>query len=44
MTKRRLDVTIGNVNEVYDGAGGILWEMLMGEQIHVGARSEEHHV
>jgi ubiquinone/menaquinone biosynthesis C-methylase UbiE len=40
MTKRRLDVTIGNVNEVYDGAGGILWEMLMGEQIHVGAESE----
>jgi ubiquinone/menaquinone biosynthesis C-methylase UbiE len=40
MTKRKLDVTIGNVNEVYDGAGGILWEMLMGEQIHVGAESE----
>ncbi len=37
---RKLDVTIGNVNEVYDGAGGILWEMLMGEQIHVGAESE----
>lgn len=40
MTKRKLDVTIGNVSEVYDGAGGILWEMLMGEQIHVGAEAE----
>jgi len=39
MTKK-LDVTIGNVSEVYDGPGGILWEMLMGEQIHVGAESE----
>lgn len=37
---RKLDVTIGNVSEVYDGPGGILWEMLMGEQIHVGAESE----
>jgi ubiquinone/menaquinone biosynthesis C-methylase UbiE len=40
MTKRRLDVGIENVNEVYDGAGGILWEMLMGEQIHVGGAEE----
>ncbi|NTU52546.1 MAG: methyltransferase domain-containing protein [Chlorobiaceae bacterium] len=40
MTRRKLDVTIGNVSEVYDGAGGILWEMLMGEQIHVGAEQE----
>ncbi len=40
MTKRRLDVGIENVNEVYDGPGGILWEMLMGEQIHVGGASE----
>jgi len=37
---RKLDVTIGSVNEVYDGAGGILWEMLMGEQIHVGEEAE----
>jgi len=37
---RKLDVTIGNVSEVYDGPGGILWEMLMGEQIHVGAEAE----
>ena len=40
MDKRRLDVGIENVNEVYDGAGGILWEMLIGEQIHVGGPEE----
>jgi len=40
MTKRRLDVGIENVNEVYNGPGGVLWEMLMGEQIHVGGASE----
>jgi ubiquinone/menaquinone biosynthesis C-methylase UbiE len=40
MNKRRLDVGIENVNEVYDGPGGILWEMLMGEQIHVGGADE----
>ena len=40
MSKRRLDVGIENVNEVYDGPGGILWEMLMGEQIHVGGADE----
>lgn len=37
---RKLDFTIEDVNEVYEGAGGILWEMLMGEQIHVGGESE----
>jgi ubiquinone/menaquinone biosynthesis C-methylase UbiE len=40
MSGNRLDVTIGNVSEVYDGPGGILWEMLMGEQIHVGGEKE----
>ncbi|NTW55770.1 MAG: methyltransferase domain-containing protein [Chlorobiaceae bacterium] len=40
MTIKKLDVTIGNVNEVYDGPGGILWEMLMGDQIHVGGAVE----
>lgn len=40
MSGNRLDVTIGNVSEVYDGPGGILWEMLMGEQIHVGGEQE----
>ncbi len=37
---RRLDVGLEQVNEVYDGPGGILWEMLMGEQIHVGGAAE----
>ena len=40
MSKRRLDVGIENVNEVYNGPGGILWEMLMGEEIHVGGTKE----
>jgi len=40
MTRRRLDVGIEGVNEVYEGPGGVLWEMLMGEQIHVGGEKE----
>ena len=40
MITRRLDVGIEGVNEVYEGPGGVLWEMLMGEQIHVGGESE----
>jgi ubiquinone/menaquinone biosynthesis C-methylase UbiE len=40
MTEHKLDVGIENVNEVYDGPGGILWEMLMGDQIHVGGAQE----
>lgn len=40
MIRNKLDVSIANVTEVYDGPGGILWEMLMGEQIHVGAEGE----
>ena len=40
MATRRLDVGIENVMEVYAGPGGILWEMLMGEQIHVGGAAE----
>jgi ubiquinone/menaquinone biosynthesis C-methylase UbiE len=40
MAKRRLDVGIEGVNEVYEGPGGGLWEMLMGEQIHVGGEKE----
>ena len=36
----RLDFTIGDVNDVYSGPVGILWEMLMGEQIHVGGEKE----
>jgi len=37
---RRLDVGIDGVNDVYDGPAGVLWEMLMGEQIHVGGEAE----
>jgi SAM-dependent methyltransferase len=39
-TTRKLDVGIDGVNDVYDGPGGTLWEMLMGEQIHVGGATE----
>jgi ubiquinone/menaquinone biosynthesis C-methylase UbiE len=37
---RRLDFTIADVNEVYEGPVGVLWELLMGEQIHVGGEKE----
>lgn len=37
---KRLDFTIAEVNEVYGGAVGQLWEMLMGEEIHVGGVRE----
>jgi len=40
MVTRRLDVGIENVMEVYSGPGGVLWEMLMGEEIHVGGTGE----
>ena len=36
----KLDFTIGDVNDIYSGPVGILWEMLMGEQIHVGGEKE----
>jgi sarcosine/dimethylglycine N-methyltransferase len=29
-------VTLADVQAVYDGAGGDLWELVMGEQIHIG--------
>ena len=29
-------IDLGNVRQVYDGAEGDLWELIMGEQIHVG--------
>jgi SAM-dependent methyltransferase len=32
----RLNITLQNVKEVYDGPEGVLWELIMGEQIHVG--------
>lgn len=37
---KKLDFTIRDVNDVYEGPAGILWEMLMGEQIHVGGEAE----
>jgi len=37
---KHLDFTIAEVNEVYGGAVGQLWEMLMGEEIHVGGSME----
>lgn len=37
---KRLDFTIADVNEVYEGPVGKLWEMLMGEEIHVGGGRE----
>lgn len=36
----RLDININDVIEIYSGPVGILWEMLMGEQIHVGGEKE----
>lgn len=33
---KKLDFTIADVNEIYEGPVGVLWEILMGEQIHVG--------
>jgi ubiquinone/menaquinone biosynthesis C-methylase UbiE len=32
----RLNVSLKDVNAVYDGPEGVLWELIMGEQIHVG--------
>jgi ubiquinone/menaquinone biosynthesis C-methylase UbiE len=37
---KKLDFNIADVNEIYSGPVGILWEMLMGEQIHVGGENE----
>lgn len=33
---KKLDVTLEDVNAVYSGPEGRLWELIMGEQIHVG--------
>ena len=29
-------ITLDNVKAVYSGAEGALWELIMGEQIHIG--------
>jgi ubiquinone/menaquinone biosynthesis C-methylase UbiE len=33
---KKYDFSVADVSEVYDGAGAVLWEALMGEFIHVG--------
>lgn len=33
---KKINVTLKDVNAVYSGAEGRLWELIMGEQIHVG--------
>jgi len=33
---KRIDITLKDVNAVYEGPEGELWELIMGEQIHVG--------
>ena len=33
---KHIDITLQDVQNVYDGPEGILWELIMGEQIHVG--------
>jgi len=33
---KKLDIPLKKVNEVYDGPEGVLWELIMGEQIHAG--------
>jgi ubiquinone/menaquinone biosynthesis C-methylase UbiE len=40
MVVRRLNVTLEDVQAVYAGPGGELWELLMGEQIHVGGEAD----
>jgi ubiquinone/menaquinone biosynthesis C-methylase UbiE len=37
---KKLDFTIEDVTQIYSGPVGVLWEMLMGEQIHVGGGKE----
>jgi ubiquinone/menaquinone biosynthesis C-methylase UbiE len=36
----KMDISVGDVMEAYEGPVGLLWEMLMGEQIHVGGERE----
>ncbi|MCU0722503.1 MAG: methyltransferase domain-containing protein [Planctomycetes bacterium] len=33
---KKLDIGLPQVNEVYAGPEGVLWELIMGEQIHAG--------
>jgi cyclopropane fatty-acyl-phospholipid synthase-like methyltransferase len=40
MNKKTYDFSVWDVSEVYAGPGGKLWELLMGEQIHVGGADQ----
>ncbi|NVM35607.1 MAG: methyltransferase domain-containing protein [Candidatus Lokiarchaeota archaeon] len=40
MNKKKYDFSVWDVSEVYAGPGGKLWELLMGEQIHVGGADQ----
>lgn len=33
---RSIDISVGDVSDAYSGAVGTLWEMVMGEEIHIG--------
>ena len=37
---KKYNFSVGDVSEVYAGPGGKLWELLMGEQIHVGGAEQ----
>ena len=37
---KKYNFSVGDVSEVYSGPGGKLWELLMGEQIHVGGADQ----
>ena len=34
--KKHIDISIAEVSEAYAGAVGTLWELVMGEEIHIG--------
>ena len=40
MNKKKYNFSVWDVTEVYAGPGGKLWELLMGEQIHVGGTEQ----
>jgi hypothetical protein len=37
---RQYDFSVNDVSAVYAGPGGKLWELLMGEEIHVGGAEQ----
>ncbi|MFX1574496.1 MAG: class I SAM-dependent methyltransferase [Promethearchaeota archaeon] len=40
MHRKKYDFSVWDVSEVYAGPGGKLWELLMGDQIHVGGADQ----